>query len=221
TCARATEAGMKRLVVLVFLLASVTASAHKPSDSYLTLERSAGGITGQWDIALRDLDNAIALDANGDGDITWGEVRARQNDIAAYALARLVVTSNGQACPLRVSEHLVDQHSDGAYAVLRFVGTCPEVGPALSIGYGLFFDLDPSHRGLLQFVDSGQTQSIIFSADVREQTLDAGSSRQQLAAYVREGVWHIWLGFDHVMFLLSLLLPAVLQRRAGAWLPLP
>jgi hypothetical protein len=36
-----------------------------------------------------------------------------------------------------------------------------------------------------------------------------GSSNvtQQLAAYLREGVWHIWIGLDHILFLLCLLLP--------------
>ena len=33
----------------------------------------------------------------------------------------------------------------------------------------------------------------------------------------REGVWHIWIGYDHILFLLSLLLPAVLRREAGHW----
>ena len=32
----------------------------------------------------------------------------------------------------------------------------------------------------------------------------------QFIDYGREGVWHIWIGFDHILFLLSLLLPAVL-----------
>jgi hypothetical protein len=41
----------------------------------------------------------------------------------------------------------------------------------------------------------------------------------QFATYVHEGVWHIWLGFDHILFLVSLLLPAVLARRSGAWRP--
>jgi hypothetical protein len=41
----------------------------------------------------------------------------------------------------------------------------------------------------------------------------------QFATYVHEGVWHIWLGFDHILFLVSLLLPAVLARRNGAWRP--
>ena len=38
------------------------------------------------DIALRDLDHAIGLDADGNGEITWGELRARHAEIAAYAL---------------------------------------------------------------------------------------------------------------------------------------
>ena len=66
--------------------------------------------------------------------------------------------------------------------------------------------IDPTHRGLLQYIEDGRAHSAIFSAEARVQTLGAGTRWQQLAAYVREGVWHIWLGFDHILFLLSLLL---------------
>ena len=40
--------------------------------------------------------------------------------------------------------------------------------------------------------------------------------------YAQEGVWHIWIGFDHILFLLSLLLPAVLiwqPKPVALWLP--
>ena len=39
------------------------------------------------------------------------------------------------------------------------------------------------------------------------------------AAYVQQGVWHIWSGTDHILFLMALLLPAVLVRVDGRWLP--
>jgi len=42
---------------------------------------------------------------------------------------------------------------------------------------------------------------------------------RQFVDYAREGVWHIWIGFDHILFLLSLLLPAVFVWRGGAWRP--
>ena len=34
-----------------------------------------------------------------------------------------------------------------------------------------------------------------------------------------EGVWHIWKGFDHILFLLTLLFPAVIVYRNGRWEP--
>jgi len=56
----------RALALLAFaaLLASGAALAHKPSDSYLTLAVDGETVTGQWDIALRDLDFALGLDGN-------------------------------------------------------------------------------------------------------------------------------------------------------------
>jgi hypothetical protein len=39
----------------------------------------------------------------------------------------------------------------------------------------------------------------------------------QFGQYLVEGVFHIWIGFDHVLFLLSLLLPAVLVHESRRW----
>jgi hypothetical protein len=210
------------VVLLVLSVAAMPAHSHKASDSYLTLTRSAGpsaALEGRWDIALRDLDNAITLDANGDGEITWGEIRADRAQIAAYALSRLDIRASGERCKIDVRDLLIDQHSDGAYAVLLLSGQCPQTTPSLTLDYRLLFDVDPMHRGLLRYVDGGQSRSVIFSADAPTQVVGRGTAWQQLNAYVHEGVWHIWHGFDHILFLLSLLLPAVLLRRGGAWRP--
>jgi hypothetical protein len=211
---------MRRIAIL-FLLAVVAlpAAAHKPSDSYLAITVAGDATRGQWDIALRDLDFAIGLDANGDGEITWGELRAKHTDIAAYALARLSVKLGGAQCAPRVTEHMVDHHSDGTYAVLRFDARCPKSGAALELTYNLFFDLDPQHKGLLRLEYEGTTRTAIFSPDTARQTfeLKRPSLVTQFLDYGGEGVWHIWIGFDHILFLLSLLLPAVLVLVRGDW----
>ena len=111
-----------------------TALAHKPSDSYLIIHATGDKLEGQWDIALRDLEYAMGLDADGNGEITWGEVRARHADIASYALARLQVRDGANDCPLRATGHLIDDHTDGAYAVLRFEGECPRPARTLDAG---------------------------------------------------------------------------------------
>ena len=59
------------------------------------------GVAGQWDIALRDLDFALGLDANQDDAITWGEVKAKHADIAAYALSQLRLGAASAPCPSR------------------------------------------------------------------------------------------------------------------------
>ncbi|HMG60153.1 MAG TPA: HupE/UreJ family protein, partial [Burkholderiales bacterium] len=117
---------MRTLLTFLLLFAVSPAHAHKPSDSYLAIRAEGSNLSGQWDIALRDLDFAIGLDDSGDGDITWGEVRGHHADIAAYALARLKLRSKGANCPAHATELLVDDHSDGAYSVMRFAATCPE-----------------------------------------------------------------------------------------------
>src|SRR5215470_13419372 len=94
-------------LVLLLSLWTALAHAHKPSDSYLTLSVQGEHVTGQWDIALRDLDFAIGLDADGNGEITWGEVKAKHKEIAAYALSRLVIAVDGASCPFTVTDQLI------------------------------------------------------------------------------------------------------------------
>ncbi|MHA4868632.1 HupE/UreJ family protein [Duganella sp. PWIR1] len=204
---------MQRLLfVLLLCCAALPAQAHKPSDSYLSLDVQDQRITGQWDIALRDLDYAIGLDQDGDGQLTWDEVRARHAAIAAYALEHLRIAADGAACRITPGAQLIDHHTDGAYTVLRFEAACAAPVTMLDIGYRLFADLDPQHKGLLRLTHDGVTSTAIFDPAHAQQRLSLATpdKLEQFAAYVKDGVWHIWIGYDHILFLLSLLLPAVL-----------
>jgi hypothetical protein len=205
---------LRTLLFSVMLCVALPALAHKPSDSYLTLDVKGQQIDGQWDIALRDLDVALNLDRDGDGALTWNEIRAQHAAIAAYALERLALSDG--ACAITPGEQLIDQHTDGAYTVLRFRASCPARLAALTVGYRLFADIDPQHKGLLKLVHEGVTSTAIFEPSNARQALalHAPSRWSQFADYVKHGVWHIWIGFDHILFLLSLLLPAVVLVQA-------
>ncbi len=212
---------MKRLIAIGLALAGLVtiAQAHKPSDSYLSITVNEAEITGQWDIALRDLDFAIGLDADGNGEITWGEVRAKHAEIAAYALARLALRGDSAACAIEPGAQQINEHTDGAYTVLPLMIRCAKAPAQLAIDYSLFADLDPQHRGLLNLQALGNAHTAVLGPQAPTQSfeLKTVSRWAQFIDYAREGVWHIWIGFDHVLFLLSLLLPAVLLWRARSW----
>jgi hypothetical protein len=210
---------MRALFVIVWLLISAPTWAHKPSDSYLSLSIQDDHVIGQWDIALRDLDNAIGLDSDGNGVLTWGEVRNNHDKIRAYVLSRLVLSADQQICANQEVEQLIDHHTDGAYSVLRFRFDCDRAIDRLAVNYRLLFDIDAQHKGLLRLTQGGQTSTAIFSRESPAQDFSfAGRSRwNESVQFIHEGIWHIWLGFDHVLFLLALLLPAVLVRMDGRW----
>jgi HupE / UreJ protein len=195
------------------------AMAHKSSDSFLHLTAHGTAVTVQWDIALRDLDAALPLDANGDGLLSWGEIRQHESQLTRYALQRLSLRNGGKPCTPGTSALLIDTHTDGAYAVLQFEANCGAPINALQVDYRLFADTDAGHRGLLNLTLADRTYTQVLGPDTPVATFGAEGSGawRQFLGYLRTGVNHIWTGFDHLLFLFSLLLPAVLLRRGQQW----
>ena len=200
-----------------------SAHAHKPSDSYLAASVEESQIKGQWDIALRDLDFAIGLDENANNEITWQEVLNKRQEINAYAFARLHIKNAKINCPITPQKTLIDHHTDGAYAVIRYYASCSEPITNLNFKYTLFADIDPSHRGLLKLDYKGTTKTSVFGPEnaIQNFLLEKPNRLTEFKNYLVEGIGHIWAGYDHILFLLSLLLPAVLIRKSDRWQPSP
>ena len=159
------------LAAYCFFCAS-SAFAHGEDQSSLLLRVDGSSVSVEWRIALRDLEHAIGLDANGDGDITWGELRSRHGAIAEYALARLRIRSRGNDCPAGSVGHWVDKHHDGAYAVLRFTAECSGNIEAMDISYSLLFDIDRQHMGILRLQHHGRTATAVFDVGRSAQRVD-------------------------------------------------
>ena len=148
------------------LLVAQGAIAHSASDAYLTLDaqgQTPTTIRVQWDIALRDLDFVLKLDDDGDGNITWAELRRHQAAISQYAQARLKVLGDGTACPTRLARQWVGNHADGAYSVLFLEARCASKPQRLTLDYRLFFDIDPSHRAIVVAHIGADTATALMS----------------------------------------------------------
>jgi hypothetical protein len=214
---------MRIFLFVLAMLAAGPAAAHKQSDAYLVLQPGDDGrVAVQWDIALRDLEAVIGLDTDGDGAITWGELRAQHGAIATHALARLELSAGGQGCAIGPVTHRVAEHSDGNYAVLSFLAQCGPNAGRLRLNYRLLAEFDTQHRGLVSVQSPGGIRTFVLGPAAPQVEIDlAQGGGVDMAAFFIEGIGHILGGFDHLFFLAVLLLPAMLTRTAAGWTPVP
>lgn len=205
--------GIKRrlwMLVSVVCWLPILALAHKGSDAFLSLSFKDNQITGYWDVHLRDLQITVGVDDNGDGNVTWAELYDQQLAAQTYLESRFVLANDGQVCVAAFEDVQVSEHSDGVYARFPLRAACANTVSALTVRYNYLFDLDAQHRALLSVSDATGTQARVLSRDQPEVTLTRDHSVYATwVDYFKEGMWHIWLGFDHVLFLIALLLPAV------------
>ncbi|MDH5580214.1 MAG: HupE/UreJ family protein, partial [Betaproteobacteria bacterium] len=219
-------------LALLGALVPVTASAHKASDAYVQVRTSDAGLELRLDVALRDLDLVIDIDANVDGRISWGEVKSAWPLIDAYVLGRLAV----QGCELRPGARGLEQRSDGVYAVLVMTSPC-RLQQEPSITYRLLSEVDSTHRGIARIEIAGRPLMLrvldptAATPDLRGTGTVRGASGHGpggtavqaaptlAAGFLAVGIHHIVTGYDHLLFLLCLLLPCVMRRTAQGWQP--
>jgi hypothetical protein len=226
---------------LLLPLLPLAALAHASSQAYLDLRPAGDGVLLRADVALRDLDELLDLDADADGMLRWGELRRAAPAIAAALRQGLRLRGCDAAW---TSEPLqLERRADGVYAALRFSIPCamPREAP---LRYSLLGELDPTHRALLRWTPQPGAapklallhplQPPIWNTEEPKpepmmkalapaalMTLAPAAAQADAGApsFAWEGVVHLVTGYDHLLFLLCLLLPAVLARRVGLWHP--
>lgn len=208
----------------IALLLCSPASAHKASDAYLELRPDGTAIDLRWDIALRDLDQVLDLDRDGDNRLSWREILQGQPAILAHAFESLELATAAGPCRAGSVTHGLARRQDGTYAVLRWRAECPQAPSEVAVRYRFLLDIDPTHRAL---VSSPAAEVALTSlrpgADMQSIGLrpaQAGAGRVDLAGFFAEGFGHILDGYDHLAFLLALLIPAIAvaavdRRRLG------
>jgi len=208
---------IRRWLLGLLLLCVSTVHAHTLSVSHLDVVRMGndGAMQVELDLALRDLALTMPLDANRDEIITWGELTAIRQPLEAMVLAKLDFSTASGKCVSQPQALATRKYDDGTYATLKWAVKCPSDGP-LKIHYYLIFDRDPQHRALIT-VHRGTTVSTAIARPDANTVSIASAGGSPFFDFLREGVHHILIGYDHLAFLLSLLLPAALIRVDRQW----
>lgn len=220
-------------ILLASALAAGPTQAHTLSVAHVTVDarresaagngvpmpqNDAASVDVELELALRDIALSLPLDADRDEQVTWGELQQARPALEKMALSGLSLSSDLGVCVLAPRALAVRSYDSGAYAVLGMTARCPG-RDGMRLRYGLLFDRDPQHRAIVTLRDGAATATGVADSGRRVVALASGS-RRQFADFVKNGVHHILGGFDHLAFLLSLLLPAALLRLRGEWHPL-
>jgi hypothetical protein len=213
-------------VALALWLAAAPAGAHTLGHSYLYLQIYADAIKGRFEVAPSDLNRALGLTGTP-REITRDTLAGQIEFVRDYYRQRVVITDGQRALPIRFTTAELSEAREG-YLQLSFDLELPAQRPdLLTFNYSVLFEEDPSHRGFLLVEYDWATGTFanenhitgIFTPDARTQQFSVTSSGRLTGflSVVRLGADHIWMGFDHVMFLIALLLPSVVRREPGGW----
>ncbi|MDB4981842.1 MAG: hypothetical protein JWM82_2594, partial [Myxococcales bacterium] len=175
-----------------------------------------------WRLRVRAADLVAALDGASAAKLVAAEWQERA---LAYLRAGLrVSTDDGAAC-LQTRATLARDPSEPELTLeLSAVFSCPASTSTFHLRYGLFFEGDRFHQAFMRLgpglASARGESSLVFRDGAREAVLVASSSgteprsrARDVAAYLKLGVIHILTGYDHLCFLMALLLAAGLSRR--------
>ena len=208
------------LAALWLLFGQQPAWAHKSSDAYLDVtsaapaEGQAGALRLTLAVAVKDLDLLVPLDANADGRVTWGEIKAATP--AVIALLQNATGLEGPGCSVAWAYGGLERRSDGAY--LRFASPAPCAGAA-RLRYALLRAQDPTHRlivtgmvghrELLSTLSPLSSEGLVLRQVAQPGTaeVEADAGPGTLWVYLNMGMHHLLEGYDHLAFLLALVLP--------------
>jgi hypothetical protein len=203
--------------------------AHSTGESYFYLQVYPESLSGRFEIALSDLNPALGLSGT-EGEITKENLDERIGFLHDYFVEHVQLSSEQGPLAIEFTSHEYLQAHHG-FALLSFDLTgFDDVPDSLTVDYSVLFDEEPSHSGYLliehnwatgTFANENQV-ALIFRSEGRRQRLELTSSGRLrgFMAILVVGLEHMLFGFDHAMFLIALLLPAVLIRGAdGAWQP--
>lgn len=226
-----------RLALLMSLLAfgaaaaptTAVASAHAPLQGYMFLEVYGDSTVVRLELAVPDVIRALTLPWDPKTRPTREQVQASLAAIRNYVEPRFALGAGAERTAPIYRGFDVRPTESGEFLLLEYVVGKP-LGARVPITMTPFFEFDePTRRNLLVIEHNWRTGtfgnhmniSLVLSPEEPTQVLDLSDSSvwRGFFALVRLGVEHIWIGIDHILFLVALILPSVLRREGGRWRP--
>ena len=192
------------------------AYAHDPGLSYTQLNISGSELVATLTFSDRDIETQMQLDQNHDGLITIEDLSAASEQLQQLASSLLVLTDAGVPVPVLTTD-ITTVENDAIRIQRRYA---INTGAKLEVLFPVLDRLPRGHRQHLTIYDGADNLQGQYILDANSAAIEIDNSSHWtlvLRQYIGAGVWHILIGFDHILFLVTLLLPAVLVYRKPKW----
>jgi hydrogenase/urease accessory protein HupE len=212
-------------LLLAFFLSAVAALAHNPDTSYARCVVASDHVELRLTYDIFTLLKISDIDTDHDGRLTRDELRAGAGAIQRFLREHVLFEVDGQAADLGEALDPVwpkgapdaiaapDWHAAESLIVFPFRRNLSTPPHDIALTFTFFGQLGAQHTVLGVFDHAGQTQEVTFTEGEPDYLYDvtyvAGNKRDTLLTTLRRflvlGINHILFGYDHICFLLALL----------------
>jgi hydrogenase/urease accessory protein HupE len=201
---------------LLVLVAVAVASAHDERFSTSKVEVKPNEVLWTVDVGVAGLEKVIRLPA-GELELTEAQLQAAKPDVIAYLLECLKVEINGNSAeaepgalePVYATGTTGQKYISYARQHFRFPSTA-EV-KRVQLSSALFFTVIRNHQAAV-IITWGSAQKVYNKYGPYQLDLTAGRLNPTILGtaveFILWGMHHIFVGYDHIAFLLALLLAA-------------
>ncbi|MAN24183.1 MAG: hypothetical protein CME10_07950 [Gemmatimonadetes bacterium] len=186
------------------------ASAHKLNTSYANL------VIRQDTLMLRfridDYDMAqLGLDTNGDSTLFFEEMSAGLPEVADFVSREVEILVNDKPVPLQLGKTDINPDDKGnTFAIVYLGGKLDAIPVTAELKINFFDEFGSEHKSIGKVLMPGHSlEQVVFSNDTRSFRFGEGNEKtlfQQSMLFTWLGIEHIFIGYDHIMFLLALII---------------
>lgn len=192
------------------IIAGKGAFAHVTNITALNLAISGANVAYQVRVTTHDLAVALGVETDLVTPVLESAFIERSTDLNRYLGQRLTARAQDRPCEAAAKQKTTYVKADDAL-IIEGTMTCPETVQWLTVSYLLFFDIDASHRALGRVTWPGGGEDLFFDRNLTVLDLVVENPEPQLSWRQRFnrlfllGVEHILTGYDHLLFLVALL----------------
>ena len=196
-----------RFVFLVLATVGSVASAHWADLAVAEFS------TGNREVSLT-LTYATGLtsfaDDDGNGRLSASEIKQHSNALEAVLGDKIRVTSGGEAGQVEIGPaigavNLPTPVAEGTHTTVALTYRWRQDLSDLVVRYDLFVPGVSTASCLATILHNGEVQSVVFAPENREFTIGENAAPADFRSFATLGIEHILAGYDHLLFLLVLL----------------